>query len=117
MGSPRRWLSHTPWPDVQAFERRCKAAREREAAAKPRTGPWILGALEEAQGLARRAERLHREADEIAVPLILVRDREGREHLVPDTASPEAQRRASLRRVALDLDQEADRLVPVEHRP
>ena len=94
MGSPRRWLSHAPWPDVQAFERRCKAAREREAAAEPRTGPWILGALDEARALARRAESLHREADE----------------------SPEAERRASLRRAALVLEQQADRVVPVEYR-
>lgn len=59
-----------------------------------RRPPFNLAAVDEARALAARAERLHREAD--------------------DEQDPE--RRASLRRVACDLDQQADRIVPVEYR-
>ena len=59
-----------------------------------RRPPFNLAAVDEARALAARAEQLHREAD----------DEQGLE------------RRASLRRVACDLDQQADRIVPVEYR-
>lgn len=59
-----------------------------------RRPPFNIAAVDEARALAARAERLHREAD--------------------DEQSPE--RRVVLRRVACDLDQQADRLVPVEYR-
>lgn len=56
--------------------------------------PFNLAAVDEARALSARAERLHREADDLRDP----------------------ERRASLRRVACDLDQQADRIVPVEYR-
>jgi len=56
--------------------------------------PFNFATVDEARALARRAEALHRQAD----------DEQDRE------------RRAALRRTACDMDGEADRLVPVEYR-
>ena len=88
---------------------------EREIVSDQKRWPQIEGVYARAIENARKMALLYtlsgdREADEIAVPWRTVRDHEGREHRVPDAASPEAQRRASLRREALALDQEADRL-------
>jgi hypothetical protein len=86
--------------------------------------PFNIGAVDEARALAARAERLHREADDIVAPwrsVNLMGEQDGRPVLlarlvVHEAASPEVQRAAALRRVACDLDREADDLVPVEHR-
>jgi Cu/Zn superoxide dismutase len=59
-----------------------------------RRPPFNLAAVDEAKALDARALVLHREADDCR----------------------DIDRRASLRRVACDLEQQADRLVPVEYR-
>lgn len=89
-----------------------------------RRPPFNFAAVDEARALARRAERLHQEADAIVVPWSeqrLYDEQDGRQVLlarlvVHDERSHEARRAASLRRVACELDREADRLVPVEYR-
>lgn len=86
--------------------------------------PFNIAAVDEARALAARAERLHREADAIVVPWserAIYGEQDGRRVLlarlvVHDPEHPEAQRAAALRRVACDLDQQADRIVPVEYR-
>ena len=59
-----------------------------------RRPPFNIAAVDEARALTARADALHREADD----------------------EQDLSRRASLRRVACDLDQQADRLVPAEYR-
>lgn len=90
-----------------------------------RRPPFNIGAVDEARALAARADALHREADAIVVPwrevLFMGETPEGRPVLlarlvVHEAQSPEVERAAALRRVACDLDQRADRLVPVEYR-
>lgn len=86
-----------------------------------RRPPFNFAAVDEARALAARAERLHREADEIVVPWSeqVVTDDDGRvlfRQVVHEARSPEAQRAASLRRTACALELDAERLVPVEYR-
>jgi hypothetical protein len=86
--------------------------------------PLNLAAVDEARSMSALADVLHRQADDIAVPwheADVFGEVDGRRVLlaravVHDAQSPVAQRRASLRRTACELEREADALVPVEHR-
>lgn len=60
----------------------------------PLRPPFNVAAVDEARALAARGERLHRQADD----------------------EQDQERRAALRRVACDLERQADRIVPVEYR-
>lgn len=100
------------------FAARCRAIRDRVAAqpmARLARPPTILGQVDEARILARRAQELHRQADAIRVPM---RDVciGGITTPVPIEDSPEALERASLRALACRLEQQADEVVLVEWR-
>ena len=88
-----------------------------------RRPPFNIAAVDEARALTARADALHREADAIVAPWSeqpLYGEQDGRRvllaRLVVHAQSPEVERAAALRRTACDLDQRADRLVPVEYR-